>query len=188
MNPHDDLTRLLRQAGADNQAAVDALLPLVYDELRRIAHQRLDRHRPGQTINTTALVHEAYIRLVDRPDAQWNDRAHFFATASRAMRFILVDYVRRRTADKRGGAEADLPLDGLELAADTQPVALLALDEALGRLNQMSERLGRLVELKFFGGLSFVDIAEVTGQNEKTVRRDWAKARLWLNRELQTML
>jgi RNA polymerase sigma factor (TIGR02999 family) len=179
------ITELLRQVGEGNAGAQHDLYPVVYDELRRIAHGRLLRNRPGETLNTTALVHEAYLRLVDQPKAAWNDRAHFFATASRAMRFILVDYARRRTAGKRGGLRDDLPLSVVQLAAEDRTEDLLALNDALDRLEQYSDRLARLVEYRFFGGLTYEEIAEVTGHSVPTVKRDWRRARTWLYQAMQ---
>lgn len=180
------ITTLLQDAQASDPAAFDAVLPRVYDELRRIAHQRLRGRRPGQTLNTTALVHEAYLRLANQTHADWQDRAHFFAVASRAMRFIIIDYVRARTAEKRGGAQNDVPLDDVQVAAaDERAADLLTLDDALRQLAAVNERLGQLVEYRFFGGLTYQEIAEVTGRSVPTVKRDWARARTWLYRALQ---
>lgn len=188
---HDSATLLLQQGSQGNRAALDDLYPVVYEELRRIAHDRLIKHRPVQTLNTTALVHEAYLRLIDQTAVQWNDKAHFFALASRAMRFILIDYARERTAQKRGGAQQDVPLSAIQLqdkdtrAADERAADLLTLDEALNRLAAANERLGTLVEYKFFGGLTYPEIAEVTGWSVPTIKRDWRRARTWLYRLMQ---
>ena len=181
------LTQLLHAARDGNAAAADDLYQHVYDELRRIAHQRLRRHRPGETLNTTALVHEAYLRLIDQTQAEWNDRAHFFATASQAMRYILIDYVRRRMAEKRGGGQRDVPLSAVQMGteADARSADLLTLNDALDRLAAYDERLARLVEYRFFGGLTYDEIAEVTQWSVPTLKRDWRRARAWLYRAMQ---
>ncbi|ARA93889.1 MAG: sigma-70 family RNA polymerase sigma factor [Bacteroidetes bacterium] len=185
-SPHTERAQWLQQAREGDTDAVGRLLPQVYDELRRIAHQRLRQHRPGQTLNTTALVHEAYLKLVDQTQVTWNDRAHFFALASRAMRFILVDHARARTAQKRGGRQVPLPLDAVQVAAaDAQAAELLSLNQALDRLAEHDERLARVVEYRFFGGLTYEEIAEVTGRSVPTVKRDWQRARAWLYRLMQ---
>ncbi len=184
------MTVLLQQGSQGNRTALDDLYPAVYNELRRIAHDRLKKHRPGQTLNTTALVHEAYIRLIDQTKVRWNDQAHFFALASRAMRFILIDYARARTAEKRGGAQRDVSLVSIHLndktrAADERAADLLTLNQALNELTVANERLGQLVEYKFFGGLTYPEIAEVTGWSVPTIKRDWRRARAWLYRLMQ---
>lgn len=187
----DSATLLLQQGSRGNRTALDDLYPVVYDELRRIAHDRLIKHRPARTLNTTALVHEAYLRLIDQTSVQWNDKAHFFALASRAMRFILIDYARARTAQKRGGAREDVALNALQLAdkdtraADERAADLLTLDEALTQLMAANERLGTLVEYKFFGGLTYAEMAEATGWSIPTIKRDWRRARAWLYRLMQ---
>jgi RNA polymerase sigma factor (TIGR02999 family) len=185
MTAEPDTTQLLLDARAGNRAAFDRLFSHVYDALREIAHQRLLKHRPGETLDTTALVHEAYLRLVDQTRAEWRDRAHFFALASRAMRFVLVDYARARTAAKRGGREPDVPLDAVQVAADERATDLVALAEALEGLTGVSPRLGEVVDYRFFGGLTFEEIAEATGMSVPTVKRDWARARAWLYRTMQ---
>jgi RNA polymerase sigma factor (TIGR02999 family) len=179
----------LRRAAAE---PVDALLPRVYEELRRIAHRQLGGERPGHTLSTTAVVHEAYLRLADQRDTQWVDRAQFFALAARTMRRILIDYARRHHAARRGGVHrVAIPLDDLELAgAPELAVAdradwLLALDEALARLALMDERLARVVECRFFAGLSEDETAEALGISPRTVGRDWQVARGWLYQELR---
>ena len=189
MSTSTDTTRLLLDAREGDRAALDALWPHVYDGLRDLARARLRRHRPGETLNTTALVHEAYLRLVDSERAGWEGRAHFFALAARTMRFILVDYAREQTAQKRGGSQADLRLDGLQVPDD--PVIaerasdLLTLDTALDRLASYDERLARLVEYRFFGGLTYEEIAEVADCSVATAKRDWRRARTWLYRVIQ---
>jgi RNA polymerase sigma factor (TIGR02999 family) len=177
-------TQLLKAARGGDAGAVDELFGKVYDDLRRIAHQRLMRHGRGETLSTTALVHETYLRLVDQSRVEWQDQAHFFALASRAMRFILVDYARARSAKKRDGG-AGIPLDALQLAADERAGDLLDLDEALATLYGFSDRLGRVVEYRFFGGLSYEEIAEVMGCSVPTAKRDWARARAWLYQTMQ---
>jgi RNA polymerase sigma factor (TIGR02999 family) len=174
---------LVRWRGGDRQA-LDVLLPLVYDELRRIAHHYLRNERSDHTLQSTALVNEAYVRMVVQDFPQWQNRAHFFAVAAQLMRQILVDYARSRRAAKRGGSVCRLALE----EADEQPqpvdVDVIALDEALQTLAQMDPQQCRVVELKFFAGLSTEDTAEVLGISPSTVKRDWITARAWLHREL----
>jgi RNA polymerase sigma factor (TIGR02999 family) len=186
MTEQIDTTQLLREARAGDRAAFDQLFERVYEELRRIAHQRLQRHRRGETLSTTALVNEAYLRLVDQGGVEVRDRAHFFALASRAMRFILVDYARAQAAQKRGGGVAAVPLDAVQVAADERAADVLALHEALDALALRSERLSRMVEYRFFGGLSYDEIAEVVGCSVPTVKRDWGRARAWLYQSMRT--
>ena len=167
----------------------DQLLPLVYVELRRIAHRQLAGEATGHTLSTTALVHEAYLRLADQ-HTHWNDRAHFFALAARAMRRILVDYARRHHALRRGAGGRPLGLDAAEdaglLAGESRAEELLALDEALERLNTLDLRLARVVECRFFGGLSESETAEALDVSQRTVSRDWTLARGWLFAELRS--
>jgi RNA polymerase sigma factor (TIGR02999 family) len=174
-----EVTRLLVAARQGDHGALGRLMPFVYDELRIVARQQL-RRRPRHTLDTTGLVHETYLRLVDQSQAIWKDRAHFLASAAVAMRHILVDQARRRTARKRGGEEIRVTLDEAELGIDERAVEILALDEALTTLADLSERLARLVELRFFGGLTEEETAEALGTSERTVRRDWQKARAYL--------
>ncbi|MDX1419293.1 MAG: ECF-type sigma factor [Rubricoccaceae bacterium] len=184
-----DTTRLLLDARNGDREALDALWPHVYEELRLLARARLRAHRPGDTLDTTALVHEAYLRLVDGARAGWESRAHFFALAARAMRFILVDYARERAAQKRGGPRGDLRLDGLQVADDPavaeRAADLLTLDAALERLATYDGRLARLVEYRFFGGLTYEEVAEVAGCSVPTAKRDWQRARTWLFRAMK---
>lgn len=184
--PHAEVTRLLLDLQDDHDAAFDALLPLVYDELRQIAHRQLRRVGAGETLHTTALVHEAYLRLVDQTQARWNDRAHFFAVSAKAMRHILIDYARRRHAEKRGGGERPIPLEDAPGLPDPHARAahLLDLDEALVRLEALDARLAQVVELRFFGGMTEPEVGEALGLSERTVRRDWTKARMLLARML----
>jgi RNA polymerase sigma factor (TIGR02999 family) len=180
-----DITAQLQAWGAGETAARETLFPLVYDELRRIAHRQLQRERYGHTLDTTALVHEAYLRLVDQTRADFTDRAHFFAVAANAMRRILVDYARRYLADKRGAAPRRVTLTDDMLVAEERADTLLAVDEALNELGRIDERLSRVVECRFFGGLTEQETAEVLGVTARTVRRDWTKAKGWLHRTLK---
>jgi RNA polymerase sigma factor (TIGR02999 family) len=182
-----DTSRLLDAVRGGDREAFDLLYSRVYAELREIAHHRLRKHRPGDTLNTTALVHEAYLRLADRPGAGAGDRAHFLALASRAMRYILVDYARARSVQKRGGGVDDIPLDQVQVAADRPAGDLVALNDALERLGRFSDRQCRLVEYRFFGGLSHEEIAEVMDVSVSTVKREWTKARTWLYTYMQAV-
>jgi RNA polymerase sigma factor (TIGR02999 family) len=169
--------------------AMDRLMPLVYDQLRRVAHRQLGAEPTGHTLSTTALVHEAYLKLVDQTRAQWQDRAHFFAIASRAMRRILIDYARRHRALRRGGLPDGTPptpvsLDDVELPVAERAEALLALDEALDRLEQFDARLAEVVECRFFAGLTEAETAAALGVSQRTVAREWAVAKGWLYQEL----
>ena len=175
----DEITRHLQAWGEGDSDAVDRLFPLVYGELRRLARQRLRGERDG-TLSTTALVHEAYLKLVDQTRAQVVDRNHFYALASRVMRQILVDQARRRGAQKRGGDDAAIALDEAQVPAATPAAEVLAIDEALHQLGQLEPRLAQTVELRFFGGLSVEEAAAVLAVSVATVKRDWAKARLFL--------
>ena len=180
-----DTTQLLLSARGGDRAAFDRLFAHVYGELRDIAHRRLAGYRYGETLGTTALVHETYLRLVDAARVGAGDRAHFLAVAARAMRFILVDYARARTAAKRGGLAADVPLDAVQRAADERAAELLALADALEELQAVDARLSDVVDFRFFGGLTFDEIAEATGRSVPTVKRDWTRARAWLYRSMQ---
>jgi RNA polymerase sigma factor (TIGR02999 family) len=180
------VTQLLVDWRQGNGEALNALIPLVYDELRRLAHNHLNRERSGHTLQSTALVNEAYMRLV-RQDLEINNRAHFFAVSSHLMRQILVDYARRHRAVKRGDGIDKLTLnEAAALLPGKSNFDLLALDEALNELGQMDPQQARVVELRFFGGLSIEETAEVVGISQATVKRDWATARAWLHRELST--
>jgi RNA polymerase sigma factor (TIGR02999 family) len=177
--------RLLR-AGAGQPDAVDGMFPVIYDELRRLAHRHLSHEQSGRTLGTTELVHEAYLRLVDQTRVQWNDRAHFLGVAAIAMRRILVDRARSRNSLKRGGARVSVPLDSIDLSSDDRADLLVALDEALDRLRALDERQARVVECRFFGGMTEDETAEALGISLRTAKRDWAKARSWLYTELDT--
>ena len=181
----EGVTQLLLEWGAGDKAALDELLPLVFDELHRLARGYLRRERPQHTLQPTALVNEAYLRLVDQAHVRWQNRAHFFGIAANLMRQILVDHARERAADKRGGpAQQRLSLTQAERVVRQQEVDVLALDEALDKLAAFDAQQGRVVELKFFGGLTIEEIAEVLGISHATVEREWKLARAWLRREL----
>lgn len=180
----EPITDLLLQASGGDAAALERLLPVVYDQLHRMAHRALQRERPDHTLGTTGLVHEAYLKLVDQTRVGWRDRAHFYAVAALAMRRILVDYARRHRRAKRGGGASVVTLDEGVVSLDERAEHLVALDEALTRLSQLNPRLSRIVECRFFGGLTEEEIAEAMGVTTRTVKRDWAKARGWLYQEL----
>jgi RNA polymerase sigma factor (TIGR02999 family) len=180
MDSELDITRLLAEMRDGEREAFDRLFPLVYQELRGRAHRLLMRERSGDTIDTTALVHEAYVRLAESAELSVNDRGHFFALASRAMRHILVDYARRSRAQKRGGGLSPLTLDPGRVAIVDRAEELIALHDALDQLAVLDERLARNVELRFFGGLTIEETAEVLDVSPRTVRRDWRKARALL--------
>lgn len=180
-----EITHLLAAARQGDGSALHRLMALVYDELHAMARRQLRRRRPGQTLTTTALVHEAYLKLLDHPTASFQDRAHFLSVAALAMRHILVDSARRRVARKRGGDRVQITFDELRLGGgepgtEDRAVEVLALDRALTSLAALNERLSKLVELRFFAGLTEEEIAEVMGTSERTVRRDWRKARAFL--------
>ena len=178
-------TDLLTELRSGRRESLDRLLPLVYQELRAMAHRQLAARGRGGTLQTTALVHEAYLKLVDQSRAEWRDRAHFLAVASIAMRHVLVDRAKARLALKRGGEFRRITLDEQEIGVDDEPDALMQLDEALDRLGEVDARLVRVVECRFFGGLTEDEIAEALGLTVRTVQRDWAKARMMLRRALE---
>lgn len=177
-------TDILGELRSGASESLDRLVPIVYAELRAIAHRQLAISGRGGTLATTALVHEAYIKLVDQSQAQWRDRTHFFAIAALAMRHVLVDRAKARRRLKRGGDQCHVSLDEENIGADDQPDALLELDEALTRLAAFDPRLARVVEYRFFGGLTEQEIAEAMGVTRRTVQRDWTKARALLHRAL----
>ena len=181
-----DVTRLLSDWSNGDRRALDELLPLVYDELRHLANAYLKRERDSHTLQSTALVHEAFLRLVNQHDVQWQGRAHFFGIAAQMIRRILVDHARAQRAAKRGAGAVRIEL-GEELAvAQQRDLDLIALDDALERLAAMDERQSRIVELRFFAGLSVEDTADVMGISTATVKREWSSARAWLFREVAT--
>ena len=178
------ITHLLLAWGQGDQAALEALMPLVYDELRKVAARHLRGQRAGHTLQTTALVNEAYLRLIDASQVQWQNRAHFFAVAAHFMRRILVDFARSRNYQKRGGGAQQVSLAEAVIVAPERGADLLALDEALTRLQTLNARQAQVVELRYFGGLSEEEAAEALKVSVRTVRRDWNFARVWLHREL----
>lgn len=169
---------------AGDRAALDRLIPLVYSELRRLAHHYLRRERPDHTLQSTALVHEVYVRLLGQDLPEWQNRAHFFGTAARLMRQILVDYARSHRAAKRGGGACKLTLDAAVALSHQTDIDMIALDDALKALALLDPQQSRIVEMRFFAGLSIEDTSEVLGVSPATVKRDWTTARAWLFREL----
>ena len=186
MQQSNEITQILGRIDGSDDALVESLLPLIYAPLKRLARNQLRGERSDHTLNATALVHEAYLKLVDQRSVTWQNRAHFFAVAARAMRRILIDYARGRGAQKRGGGQIVVTFNEELVAREAKSDELLALDEALLRLEALSNRQARVVELKFFGGLGHKDIASVLGISIQSVQRDWRFARAWLTRELGT--
>lgn len=182
-SPSKDVTQLLLDWSNGDQQALDQLLPLVYDELHRLAEHYMRRERPDHTLQPTALVHEAYLRLIDQQRVRWRNRAHFFAIAAQAMRRILVDHARRHQARKRGSGQR-VPLDEARAVPSLPEMDLVALDEALTRLAEFDPRQSRIVELRFFGGLSIEETASVLQLSPATVKREWQLAKAWLYRAL----
>jgi RNA polymerase sigma-70 factor (ECF subfamily) len=179
------INRLLADWAQGNEQARDALIPMVYGELRRVARRHLWRERPDHTLQSAALVNEAYLRLVRQESPKWQNRAHFFGVAAQLMRHILVDHARGRRAGKRGGSTPRLVLDPELVPAQSPELDLVALDDALSRLTALDPRQGRLIELRFFGGLSIDETAVVLGVSTATVEREWVTARAWLRLELE---
>jgi RNA polymerase sigma factor (TIGR02999 family) len=180
-----DVTQLLVASSAGDRAAMDRLMPLVYDELRRLAQSYLRDERPGHTLQGTALVHEAYLRLIDQKHVQWQNRAHFFGLASQMIRRILVDHARGYHAAKRGASAPKLSLDEAIAVPENRDLDLIGLDDALNGLAKLDPEQSRIVELRFFGGLSIEETAAVVGVSPATVNREWATARAWLFREMR---
>src|SRR5262245_28395092 len=178
------ITQMLLDWSNGDQAALEKLTPLVYDELHRLARRYMGRERPGHTLQTSALVNEAYLRLIDWKDVQWQNRAHFFAVSAQLMRRILVDFARSRGYVKRGGRVRQVSLDEATVVPSAQGTDIVALDDALNALAELDARQSRVVELRFFGGLSLEETAEILKVSVGTVRRDWSLARAWLHREL----
>jgi RNA polymerase sigma factor (TIGR02999 family) len=186
MSTPEGVTQLLIDWSKGEQAALDKLMPLVYNELRRLASNYLRRERAGHTLQPTALVNEAYLKLVDQRNAKWQNRAQFFGISAQLMRRILVDHARQHQAAKRGGSEQQrLSITSAEALAQKPEIDLLALNEALDQLSKIDPQQSRIVELKFFGGLSIEETAEVLGVGHATVERDWKMARAWLRRQLE---
>ena len=181
---HTDITVLLAASSVGDRRAMDQLMPLVYDELRRLAQSYLRKERPGHTLQGTALVHEAYLRLIDQKQVKWQNRAHFFAMASQMIRRILVDHARGHRAAKRGDGAHKLSLEEAMGISGKTDLDLLALDDALNDLARLDPAQSRIVELRFFGGLSIEETAEVAGLSTATVNREWSAARAWLFRQM----
>jgi RNA polymerase sigma factor (TIGR02999 family) len=180
----DEVTRLLKAWTAGDERALEELTPLVYEQLHRVAQRFMAGERPGHTLQTTALVNEVYLRLVDCGQMKWQDRAHFFAVSAQMMRRILVDFARSRGYQKRGGGLAQVSIDEAATVSGEPDPSLMALDDALKALAEVDGRKSKVVELKFFGGLSIEETAEVLGVSTETVVRDWRLAKVWLLREL----
>ena len=184
LQPTGEVTRLLQAHHDGDRAAFDTLVELVYERLRRIARGQIRRAGRGHTLDTSALVHDAYVQLVDETGVDWQNRSHFYAICARAMRRILVDYSRRRNAQKRGGGIPDLTLEPEMLSVEEQAELVLAVDGALDRLVSLDERLSRVVECRFFAGMTDEETAQALDRSVRTVRRDWQRARAWLRKEL----
>ena len=185
MHPPESVTQLLIRWSGGDQAALDQLMPMIYQTLRRLATTFMRRERQGHTLEATALVHEAYIRLVDQHTATWQNRTQFFGMAAKLMRNVLVDYARARNASKRGGEQYRISVTDLDQLGSGTDVEVLALNDALNELATAKPTHARIVELKFFGGLTMEDTAQVMGISRATVERDWAFARAWLRNEMQ---
>ncbi|MCH9650453.1 MAG: sigma-70 family RNA polymerase sigma factor [Deltaproteobacteria bacterium] len=184
-NP-ESVTVLLGRLRQGDRGAMEQLLPLVYEELRRVARRRRGARPANATLNTTAVVHEAFLKMAGSSSQQWQDRVHFFAVAAQAMRYVLTDYSRRKTAEKRGGERQQVDLDDRQIPVeDRQALWILDLDRALDKLRELSPRLAQVVECRYYGGMTDEEVAEVAGVTARTVRRDWEKARAWLYRELE---
>lgn len=179
-----DVTQALIAMSKGDREAMDRLLPMVYDQLRVVADRQLRGERVGHTLTPTALVHEAYLKLVQLDRVSWQGRAHFFGACAQSMRRILISYARMKKAEKRGAGSDHVPIDDVVVAARERPADLLALDDALTRLEQMSERQARIVECRFFSGMNVEETAAALGISPATVKRDWTAARAWLNQEL----
>jgi RNA polymerase sigma factor (TIGR02999 family) len=180
------VTQMLAEwSDSGDREALDKLMPIVYEELRRQAARYLKHERQGHTLQTTALVHEAYVRLIDQAGVRWQNRAHFYGIAAEMMRRILVDHARKRNAAKRGGDAVKVTLNEEVQPAAEQNLDLIAVDEALNRLAALDQQQARVVELRFFGGLNVEETAEVLGISDRTVKRDWSVARAWIRRELR---
>jgi RNA polymerase sigma-70 factor, ECF subfamily len=181
----ENITRLLQDAQAGNRDALDVLLPLVYDELKRVASRQLANERPNHTLQSTALVHEAYLRLIEQHSVDWRNRAHFFSIAAEMMRRILVNYAINRQAKKRGEGETLLSIDEVLSFPNKQNVDLVSLDEALNKLAEFDEVQARIVEMRFFAGLTIEEIAAVLSLSESTVKREWRSAKAWLSARMK---
>lgn len=183
-----DVTRVLHEVQQGGKSAVDRLLPLIYTEMHQHAEQIFREERPNHTLQPTALVHDAYLRLIDQQQTTWKDRAHFFAVAATVMRRLLVDHARQRKSDKRGGKWQRVDLAGDLLGNDIAAPHVLAVQAAIEQLEQLDPNHARIVELRFFGGMSMEEVAEVLGLSKRTVEREWTMIRAWLRKELQSAL
>ena len=184
MPSREDVTRLLEDLGAGREGAGEELLPLVYDELHALARHYMSRERHGHTLQTTALVHEAYLRLAGDQDISWESRAHYFRVAARAMRRVLIDHARLKKTEKKGAGRKREPLDEVAIFMEESSTDLLALDKALCRLAEVDPQLVQVVELRFFGGLTIEDTARTLDISPRTVKREWQMARVWLKQDL----
>jgi len=180
----EEVTQLLAEWGRGSQAALDQLMPLVYAELHRMASRFMSTQNVGHTLQPTALINEAYVRLASDDGRQWENRAHFFSVAAKSMRHVLVDYARSRRATKRGSGAPLLPLDETIVISDERTVGIIALDDALAELARLNQRLSEVVELRYFGGLTVEETAHVTKRSPETIMRDWRAAKAWLHSQL----
>ncbi|MCU0237945.1 MAG: sigma-70 family RNA polymerase sigma factor [Pyrinomonadaceae bacterium] len=180
----NQITQLLNELNLGNKLAFDQLMPLVYDELRLIAKRFMSRQKTDHTLQTTELIHEAYLKLAEKNENSWQNRSHFFGVAAQAMRHILVDYARAKQSQKRGGVQFQITLEDNALVSNDNSSQILALNEALENLSKLDQRKVKVVEMKFFGGLTMEEIAEVLSISPETAKRDWKFARTWLLREL----
>lgn len=180
----DEVTQLLLDWSSGDKAALDKLMPLVYEELRRLAHHYMGRERPGHTLQTTAIVNEAYLQLIDQKNVQWQNRAHFFGIAAHLMRRVLASYARSRHYAKRGGGARQVSLEEAMIVSEERAADMVTLDDALTALAEIDQRKSQIVEMRFFGGLTVEDTAEVLGVSPGTVMRDWTMAKAWLRREI----
>jgi RNA polymerase sigma-70 factor (ECF subfamily) len=184
----EEITQLLTNWGQGDETVLERLVPLVSPELRRMARRQMARENPNHTLQTSALINEAYLKLVDRQGTDWQNRAHFFAVAAQVMRHILIDHARRRLYDKRGGGAQHLALEEAEIISDERTAELLVLDEALRTLTNLDARRSQIVELKFFGGLNAEEIAEVMSISPATVQREWRAAKAWLRHTMTSQV
>jgi RNA polymerase sigma factor (TIGR02999 family) len=182
----EEITQLLLNWNRGDEAALDRLIPLVYPELRKLARRYMARQSPDHTLQTSALINEAYLRLVDQQAVEWRDRAHFFAAAAQMMRHILIDHARSHGYAKRGAGSQHIPLEDVSVASQERAAQLVALDEALTRLQELDGRKSKIVELRFFGGLTVEETAEVMNLSPITIKRQWRSARAWLQSEIDT--
>lgn len=185
MSDANSVTKLLEQWNSGDPEALDKLMPLIYEELRKMARRYMRGQNPGHTLQTTALIHEAYLRMVNQKEKHFENRAHFFGVAAQAMRHILVDYARARQADKRGGGARPISLEEAALVTQERAAELVAFDDALKELETLSKRQSRVVELRYFGGMSVEETASVLAVSSDTVMRDWSMAKTWLHRALR---